>query len=84
MFSTRRCRIYKGTSTKVLHILKNYNSEEVQGWLKRGSWFRLFLFEDDMETLRRIVPFHAREKIRGKMVMRIETKDTQERLGRKF
>ena len=43
-----------------------------------------FLFEDDMETLRVSLLFHAREKIRGKMVMRIETKDTQERLGRKF
>jgi len=43
-----------------------------------------FLFEDDMETLRLSLLFHAREKIRGKMVMRIETKDTQERLGRKF
>jgi hypothetical protein len=43
-----------------------------------------FLLEDDMETLRVSLPFHAREKIRGKMVMRIETKDTQERLGRKF
>jgi len=48
------------------------------------SWFRFFLFEDDMETLRVSLLFHAREKIRGKMVMRIETKDTQERLGRKF
>ena len=56
----------------------------VNGETDPASWFRLFLFEDDMETLRRIVPFHAREKIRGKMVMRIETKDTQERLGRKF
>jgi len=43
-----------------------------------------FLLEDDMETLRVILLFHAREKIRGKMVMRIETKDTQERLERKF
>jgi hypothetical protein len=40
----------------------------------------VFLFEDDMETLRVSLLFHAREKIRGKMVMRIETKDTQERL----
>lgn len=37
-----------------------------------------------METLRLSLLFHAREKIRGKMVMRIETEDTQERLGRKF
>ena len=37
-----------------------------------------------METLRVSVLFHAREKIRGKVVMRIETKDTQGRLGRKF
>jgi len=44
----------------------------------------VFLFEDDMETLRRIVPFHSREKIRGKMVMRIETKDTQERLRKEI
>jgi len=37
-----------------------------------------------METLRVGLLFHAREKIRGEMVMRIEIKDTQERLGRKF
>jgi len=37
-----------------------------------------------METLKVSLLFHARERIRGKMVMRIETKDTQERMGRKF
>ena len=47
------------------------------------SWFR-FLFEDDMETLRVSLLFHAREKMRGKMVMRIETKDTQERLRKEI
>jgi len=56
----------------------------VNGETDPVSWFRLFLFEDDMETLRVSLLFHAREKIRRKMVMRIETKDTQERLGRKF
>jgi len=37
-----------------------------------------------METLIVSLLFHAREKIRGKMVMRIETKDTQERLRKEI
>ena len=60
-------------------------------WVPWSKWrnrpnvlVSFFLFEDDMETLRRIVPFHARDKIRERMVMRIETKDTQERLRKEI
>ena len=37
-----------------------------------------------METLRVSLLFLAHEKIRGKMVMRIETKDTQEKLRKEI